>query len=136
MIVYSFRVQCTYSTVRVVASTMRSDHKAVAVYAAQSVPGYKTKCTKLYRPISPAQHAQFLQYVSAFVSADVNNWSDMDTRDAFNEFYYDAVLGLLNYFYPERTITVTSRDPYQPTSRLQLKPSCVEEKSSAAGWSG
>jgi len=66
---------------------MRSDHKAVAVYAAQSVPGYKTKCTKLYRPISLAQHAQFLQYVSAFVSADVNNWSDMDTRDAFNEFY-------------------------------------------------
>jgi len=31
----------------------------------------------------------------------------MDTRDAFNEFY-DAVIGLINYYYRERTITVTS----------------------------
>jgi len=112
-----------YSTVRVVASTLRSDHKAIVVYATQSVAGYKAKYTKLFRPISPAQHAQFPQYISAFVSADDWSYIDtMDTQDAFNEFY-DAVLGLINYFYPERTITVTTTDPYYitPASKVKLR---------------
>jgi len=37
-----------------------------------------------------------------------------------NEFY-DAVSGLIIYFYTERTITVTSRDPYYITPVIKAK---------------
>ena len=47
----------------------------------------------------------------------------MDTRNAFHKFYA-AVLGLINYFYPERTITVTFRNPYHIKQRYVLKTVC------------
>ena len=108
-----------YRTIRVATSTVRSDHKAVVAYAVQPVLSYKTSSTKVFRSISPAQHAQFLQHISTIVSTD----TDTDYRlDDFDEFH-DAALSLLNYFYPvpERTITVTSRDPHYITPAIKAK---------------
>ena len=36
-------------------------------------------------------------------------------------FFYDMVTGLLNYFYPERTVTLTSRDPAYITPAIKAK---------------
>jgi len=40
--------------------------------------------------------------------------SDCDTQTNFDSFY-DYTFGLLNQFYPEREITVTSTDPHYVT---------------------
>ena len=85
-------VSCpVYSSVRVVTSVMRSDHKAVVAYAKQLILSYKTTTTKTFRPTSPAQNAQFLQYISTFVStgdSDVCS-TPTDTRADF-DVYYEA----------------------------------------------
>ena len=49
-----------------------------------------------------------MQYVSSstFKLPEVTN----DSQQSF-DWFYDAVLGLLNMFYPVRYVTVTSRDP-------------------------
>ena len=56
-----------YSSVRVVASVVRSDHKAVVLVAFSDV-GHciqqKTKMKRTYRPKSPAQHASFLDHAA------------------------------------------------------------------------
>jgi len=43
-----------------------------------------------------------------------------DTQAEFDRFYED-VLGLLDIFYPERSITSTSRDPDYITARIKAK---------------
>jgi len=55
-----------YSTVRVVHSTVKSDHKAVVAYAGlvQVQPLNKHKYRRLFRRRSPAQHARFLDFAS------------------------------------------------------------------------
>jgi len=99
-----------YTTVRVVTSVLKSDHKAVVAYSSstQCVP-FKTRTKRTFRKRSPAQHASFLHYMSNLnVNDDTQTFGD--TREQFDQFYNNA-LHLLNYFYPERTITLTSRDP-------------------------
>ena len=51
-----------YSTVRVVKSTVRSDHKAIVAYNASPTITAKTTVTKSYRRVTPAQHALLLQH--------------------------------------------------------------------------
>ena len=43
-----------------------------------------------------------------------------DIRAAFNHFY-SVTLSLLNQFYPEKTITVSSRDPDYITPAIKAK---------------
>jgi len=97
-----------YSTVRVIPSTVRSDHKAVVACSIRPTTMHKTNVRKPYRRVTPTQHASFLQYVSSptFKLPELTD----DTQQSFDRFY-DAVLGLLNMFYPVRYVTVTSRDP-------------------------
>ena len=53
-----------YRSVRVISSVMRSDHSAVVAYAERPKFTYKTSINKVFRPVSPAQHALFLQHLS------------------------------------------------------------------------
>ena len=115
-----------YTTVRVVASVVKSDHKAVVVYAdrSQCAQLKKTTFQRTYRPKTPTQHAMFLQQVAAI---EVNNQQPFnnsqtpaDTQIEFDVFYTTA-LSLLNQHYPERTITVTSRDPEYVTLEIKAK---------------
>jgi hypothetical protein len=75
-----------------------------------------TKCT--YRRKSPTQHALFLQY-AARVDFDCSH-SSCDTQSTFDLFYTQAI-GLLDTFYPERVITITSRDPAFVTADIKAK---------------
>jgi len=111
-----------YNTVRVVTSTLRSDHKAIVAYNGKPELNCKTSTKKVFRPTSPTQHAVFLQYISALGSANNadEHWRDVDTQDDFDEFY-NVALNLLNHFYPQRTVTVTSRDPQYITPAIKAK---------------
>jgi len=44
----------------------------------------------------------------------------IDVQTEFDQFY-DITLGLLNVFYPEQSITVTSRDPEYVTPSTKAK---------------
>ena len=66
-----------YATVRVVASTVKSDHKAIIAYTGQQVqPLNKTRQRCVFRRRSPAQHASFLKYASQ-LSIEFDDGSDV-----------------------------------------------------------
>ena len=51
-----------YTTVRVVESTVNSDHKAIIAYTKVRSGGRRQR--RQFRQRSPAQHARFLEYAS------------------------------------------------------------------------
>ena len=96
-----------YSTVRVITSVVKSDHKSIVAYTSPNQSAsVKVTTQRTFRKKSPTQHASFLKFVSA-TQID-NNQPTEDTQGEFDQFYINA-LYLLNHFYLER-ITVTSRD--------------------------
>jgi len=85
---------------------------------------------RTYRPTSPDQHAQFLHYISTI---DINISQTTDSTQLEFDNFYIVALELLNTFYPERTTTVTSRDPAFITPRIK---SLLRRKNKLmrAGW--
>jgi len=110
-----------YSTVRVVESTVKSDHKAVVAYRdyVHVQPLNKRRHQRSFRLRTPAQHARFLEYASA-LNIDLDDSADAQTNF---DTMYDVMLDLLDTFYPEREITVTSSDPpyVTPTVKALLR---------------
>ncbi len=108
-----------FNKVRVVSSVVKSDHKAVVEYTDSStIYSFKTTTKRCYRRRSPSQHANFLQHVAAIDLCGM--LSTAETQCEFDTFYAEACQ-LLNDFYPERTITITSRDPEYITPNLKAK---------------
>jgi len=108
-----------HDIIRVVKSTVRSDHKAIVAHSKSTqyvTP--KTTVQKVFRKKTPSQNALFLQYL-ATLSLD-NPEPTNNCQAEFDQFYATA-LRLLNYFYPERTITITSRDPEYITADIKAK---------------
>jgi len=96
--------------VRVVTSTVRSDHKAVVAHTGPQLQQLnKTRQRRVFRLRTPTQHAMFFEY--AMLQQHFQLDRDCDTQMNFDSFY-DYMFGLLNQFYPEREITVTSTDPH------------------------
>jgi hypothetical protein len=118
-----------YSIVRIVTSVVKSDHRAVVVYADQTQCAQITKKTfqRTFRSKTPIQHTLFLQYNAKMQQENLNNNmlkcfppEKVDTQLEFDIFYSTAH-SLLNQFYPERTTTVTSRDPQYVTPEIKAK---------------
>lgn len=107
-----------YSKVHVVSSVVKSDHKAIVAYTDEQPKLPKVASQKIFRRKSPSQHALFLQYAAKedFLSAQPCS----DTQTQFDEFYSKA-MSILNRFYPERAVTITTRDPEYVTPDLKLK---------------
>jgi len=109
-----------------VASVVKSDHRAVVVYTDRSQCAQLQKQTiqRTYRPKTPTQNALFLQHVAAVQQNNQQHFSNSesptDTQIEFDAFYTTA-LSLLNRFYPQRTITTTSRDPDYITPGIKAK---------------
>jgi len=115
----------TFDTVRVVASAVRSDHKAVVAFSDRkqfTQPKNTIQCT--FRSKSPTQNALFLQCLSnmSFEStqAPVSSNSVINTQEEFDSFYSIATC-LINQFYPQRSITLTTRDPQFITPEIKAK---------------
>jgi len=108
-----------YSTVRVVKSMVISDHHAVVAYHdTDNTTITRVRRTLTYRKRTPTQHALFLAHIATLnFDADDNEKSVQRNFDDF----YETLLGLLEAFYPERTITVSNRDPDFITADIKRK---------------
>jgi hypothetical protein len=105
-----------YDAVRVIKSVVKSDHQAVVAYSERGRVTTNNQTTRAsYRRITPGQHAAFLQHVK---DVDFTSPPADSVQAAFDNFY-SVALGLLNWFYPERMITVRSRDPAYITPRIK-----------------
>jgi hypothetical protein len=108
-----------YSVVRVAKSVVKSDHRAVVAFAEYSQSAtIKTTVWRTYRKKTLTQHALFLQHVATIDLDSLQPSSD--TQSEFDQFYTKAT-EFLNQFYPERTITIKSRDPEYITPELKAK---------------
>ena len=106
-----------YSTVRVIRSVVKSDHKAVLVHDSETkMTLTKIKTLRKFRRRSPEQHAASLQHISA--RNDLFELKDGGVIEEFDAFYTCA-LELLDRFYPERSVTVSNRDPYYITPQIK-----------------
>jgi hypothetical protein len=106
-----------YSQVRVVTSVVKSDHKAVVAYTNETAKG--SHSGNIYTKISVAARTLFAVFRET--KEDFSSEKPCsDTQTQFDEFYSKA-LSILNRFYPERTGTITTRDPEYVTPDLKLK---------------
>ena len=116
-----------FSSVRVLSSTVKSDHKAIYAHVdpmdvATNNTKTKKKCN--FRRCSPGQNAKYLDYLAlnnkAFI-LDID-FDHSETQPIFDKFYQQMNY-LLNLFYPVKTITVTSKDPpyVTPTIKCMLR---------------
>src|SRR5208282_4644712 len=109
-----------YEHIKVVTSAVKSDHKAVIAYSGhRKVVLRKEKQVRMFRRRSPTQHAPLLQHIANM------KFCFHDTKDAQGNFdqLYGIMFGLLDKFYPERIITVTSTEPdyVTPAIKAQLR---------------
>ena len=81
-----------FEAVRVVKSVVKSDHLAVVAYSerGRTTPTNQTTRAR-YRPVTPGQHAAFLQYVK---DVDFTAPPAETAQTAFDNFY-NVALGLL-----------------------------------------
>jgi len=97
-----------YDGVKVVNSAVKSDHKAIVAYVGSQPNNInKHKMKRKYRQRTPVQHAAFLKH---FSSVQFAIGSDSDIQANFDKLYEETHI-LLDQFYPEREISVTSADP-------------------------
>jgi len=67
----------TLLSVRVVTSTVKSDHKAVVAFTNQRVQLFnKTRLKRRFRKYTPTQHAQFLEH-AATLHIEFTNYADV-----------------------------------------------------------
>ena len=89
-----------YSTVRVLESTVKSDHKAIVAYSdhVHVQPLNKRRHRQLFRRRSPTQHARFLDTAS-MLNIELDGNADAQTNF---DIMYGVMFDLLDTFYPER----------------------------------
>ena len=112
-----------FGVVRVVASVLRSDHKAVVCLTdRQSSTVLKTRERRSFRSHTPSQHATFLQTAASIDFTNpfptVSSNPAINTQAEFDHFYRVA-LSLLDGMFPTQTVTVTSRDPGPITPEIK-----------------
>ena len=102
----------SYASVRVVESTVKTDHKAVIAYSGPQLQLLnKWREQRMFRCRSPTQHALFLEHASQM---NIELEPDADVQTNF-DIMYDIMCSVLDRFYPEREITLTSSDPHYVT---------------------
>ena len=110
-----------YSIVRVVTSTVKSDHKAVVLYTeSHPAPCVKSVSKKTFRKITPNQHALFLEHISE-ITLHIPAVSS-DTVQSQFDYFYSFATDLLNQFYP-LYVLLPSHLVIQTSSRQLSKPS-------------
>jgi len=91
-----------FTSVHIVASIVKSDHRAVVAYAKPSqrvLTKTTDRCT--FRPKTPNQHALFLQHIAANEENSTDTAIALPTN-ALAEYdsFYSTVMNLLDKFYP------------------------------------
>ena len=107
-----------FNGVKVVKSAVKSDRMAIIAYTGvvmTTVGKSRRVCT--YRKHTSVQHAHFLASVAAPIYT-ANTGDNVDPQGEYDRLY--GVLGsLLNHYYPERRVTITSADPPYITTAVK-----------------
>ena len=104
-----FTSSIRYHKVKVIKSTLRSDHMCVIAYAGKNICCYdKTfkKCS--FRKQSPDQKSSFLRGAQIITTAELRS---MPTVQPALDAFYKSLLDNLDTFFPEKSVKLTSRDP-------------------------
>ena len=116
--------------VKVFKSTVKSDHCAIIV-SNDNVPVINTikqKHVIQYRAKSPAKHAAFLLDAQNYSFESCINCNEVqECADAL----YKILNGLLDFYYPSTSITLTNQDPSFITPEIKSllrKKNCNEER--------
>jgi hypothetical protein len=107
-----------YGHVKVVKAIGKSDHCAIIAYNGPVlINPDKSRAVTTYRQHTPAKNALLLSYMLQLNC----EFCPVDTADPAIAFtlFYDALLNLLNKFYPQRCVTITSSDPEFVTPELK-----------------
>src|SRR6218665_3838882 len=94
--------------IKVVSSTVRSDHKAVLATTSVTYDRSKTSITKQFRRRTPSQHASLMNDLCSY--DDSSLLAETDPEKAWNDFYA-TTSDWLDKYYPIRQVTITSREP-------------------------
>ena len=99
-------------------SVVKSDHKAiVAVSSRTAAPVSKTRQHGTFQPKSPSMNARFRLHLVAIdigtTKQDPESLAQTLDPRAFVDSLYAFAAGMLDEFYSQRTITVTSCDQMQ-----------------------
>ncbi len=107
-----------YKNVKIVKSAVKSDHMAV-IASGHSICVSLTKTrTKIkHRKVTPSQHAALLSHISKSAAIDVSQYKTM--QRAFDALYAQAN-SLLDQYYPEKVVTISSTDPPYVTPKIKL----------------
>ena len=99
-----------YCEIRVVRSAVKSDHMAIVAFGGdtRAVVGKGRRVCK-FRKRTSTQHARFLAGVTAPVHI-VNHGGSGDPQEEYDKLYA-VLLRLLDTYYPERSVTITTSDP-------------------------
>ena len=118
-----------YSGVKVIKSVAKSDHMAIVAYTGEMKTAVcKTRGDCTFKKHTAAQHARFLASGTSPVHVVNQNG---DPQEEFDKFY-TALLQLMDEYYPERSVTITSGDPAYVTSAV--KHNATAEKQTDAIW--
>jgi len=105
-----------FEHVKVVASAVKSDHNAVIAYSGTSHNNInKRRLKRTFRKHTPTQHAAFLEHSS---QERIDFCVTDDVQANFDQMYRH-MQELLDRFYPERQITVTTSDPHYVTPAVK-----------------
>jgi len=102
-----------------VVSAVETGHKAIVARFDASNPLHtnKIKSKIQFRTHTPNQNAAFLDFLKDF------SWDEiLDTNDAQTAFdkFYEIANNMLDLFFPERTVTLSNKDPYYITPEIKL----------------
>ena len=108
----------TFNTVALRSLAVNSDHLAIVAYTGviKTTIG-KTRRICNYRKHTSAQHAHFLASVSPPIYTVDTSVTD-DPQEEYDRLY-GVLLKLLDHYYPERMITITSADPPYITTAVK-----------------
>jgi Reverse transcriptase (RNA-dependent DNA polymerase) len=116
-----FVSQPLYTSIKILASSVKTDHKAIIATSTGQVHSRNKQPVKVkFRRRTPQMHAALLTELSR---ADLSHiYAEADPQSAWDRFYRDA-LDRLDRVYPMRTITITSADPFfiTPESKQLLR---------------
>jgi len=113
-----FSCNTGYSNIKIVKSTIKSDHDAVIVYSNNmSIVNCNKQSKQItFRKKSPAVNACFLGTVPANCMDEVLQISDPQLA---SDKFYELTRNLLNTYYPVTSITVTNKDPEFMTGEIK-----------------
>lgn len=114
-----------FKVVRVVASVVKSDHKAVVCLTdRQSSTAPKTRERRSFWRHTPSQHAKFLEIAASidFTNPLPTASSDLaiNTQAEFDNFYRVA-LSILDEMFPTQTVTSRDHAPITPEIKAMLR---------------